>query len=90
MFRHHAGDDLIDQLRFMHDEGFRALEDNEMPTRDVAVQERIGNELSRLGMRMGVFVAHTAWGEISFASDAPEARARIREDIQRRSKCKSA
>ena len=82
MFRHHAGDDLIDQLRFMHDEGFRALEDNEMPTRDVAVQERIGNELSRLGMRMGVFVAHTAWGEISFASDAPEARARIREDIQ--------
>lgn len=82
MFRHHAGDDLIDQLRFMHDEGFRALEDNEMPTRDVAVQERIGNELSRLGMRMGVFVAHTAWGEISFASDAPEARARIREDIR--------
>ncbi len=28
MFRHHAGDDLVDQLRFMHDEGFRSLEDN--------------------------------------------------------------
>ena len=34
------------------------------------------------GIADGVFVAHTAWGEISFASDAPEARARIREDIQ--------
>jgi hydroxypyruvate isomerase len=83
MFRHHAGDDLIDQLRFMHDEGFRALEDNQMPARDIVVQERIGNELARLGMRMGVFVAHTAWGEISFASDAAEARARIRGDIEK-------
>ena len=83
MFRHHAGDDLVDQLRFMHDEGFRSLEDNEMPIRDIAVQERIGSELERLGMRMGVFVAHTGWGEISFASDAAEARARIRGDIEK-------
>lgn len=28
MFRHHAGDDLIDQLTFMADVGFRGLEDN--------------------------------------------------------------
>ena len=82
MFRHHAGEDLLDQLRFMHDEGFRALEDNGMPRRDVALQERIGAELERLGMRMGVFVAHTAWGEVSFASDAPEARSRILADIR--------
>ena len=82
MFRHHAGEDLLDQLRFMHDEGFRALEDNGMPRRDVALQERIGAELDRLGMRMGVFVAHTAWGEVSFASDAPEARSRILADIR--------
>ena len=83
MFRHHAGEDLIDQLRFMHDEGFRALEDNTLPERDVATQERIGSELSRLGMRMGVFVAHADWREASFASDAPEVRARILADIHR-------
>ena len=82
MFRHHAGEDLLDQLRFMHDEGFRALEDNGMPRRGFALQERIGAELERLGMRMGVFVAHTAWGEVSFASDAPEARGRILADIR--------
>jgi len=83
MFRHHAGEDLIDQLRFMHDEGFRALEDNSMPERNVRTQERIGSELSRLGMRMGVFVAHVDWQEVSFASDAPEVRARILQDMER-------
>ena len=83
MFRHHAGEDLIDQLRFMHDEGFRALEDNTLPERDVATQERIGSELLRLGIRMGVFVAHADWHEASFASDAPEVRARILADIER-------
>ncbi|HAK54039.1 MAG TPA: xylose isomerase [Acidobacteria bacterium] len=82
MFQHSAGEDLFDQLQFMHDEGFRALEDNNLPTRDLAVQERLGRELSRLGIRMGVFVAHTAWGEISFASDAPEVRNRILGDIR--------
>jgi hydroxypyruvate isomerase len=83
MFRHHAGENLVDQLRFMHDEGFRALEDNELPGRDVAAQERIGSELSRLGMRMGVFVAHADWNEPSFASDRPEVRARILADVRR-------
>ena len=33
MFRHHAGDDFLDQLPFMHDEGFRGLEDAGMPRR---------------------------------------------------------
>ena len=28
MFRHSAGDDLLDQLRFMADQGFTAFEDN--------------------------------------------------------------
>ena len=56
MFSNHAGKDFIDQLRFMHDQGFRALEDNGLLRRSVEDQEKIGNELSRLGMTMGVFV----------------------------------
>lgn len=56
MFRASAGADPIAQIRYMHEAGFRSLEDNGMMGRDVALQERIGNELSRLGMRMGVFV----------------------------------
>lgn len=56
MFGELAGQDPIDQIRFMHEAGFRSIEDNGMMGREPALQERIGNELSRLGMRMGVFV----------------------------------
>lgn len=83
MFTHHAGPDVYDQLQFMHDEGFRALEDNDLPRRDIGTQDKIGRELSRLGMRMGVFVAHADWENPSFASDAPEDRARILADMRR-------
>jgi hydroxypyruvate isomerase len=64
MFRQHAGEDLVSQLEFMASEGFTALEDNGMRGRPPAEQERIGKTLTRLNMRMGVFVAHTInWTE---------------------------
>ena len=60
----HAGPDLVAQLEFMAAEGFTALEDNGMRGRPVAEQELIGKTLARLGMKMGVFVAHTIdWRE---------------------------
>ena len=69
MFSQHAGEDLVAQLEFMRAEGFTALEDNELKERSVADQERIGRTLDRLGMRMGVFVAHTiAWNEPNLAA----------------------
>lgn len=56
MFRESAGPDVVAQLRFMAAQGFKALEDNGMMGRPVEEQERIGAELARLGMTMGVFV----------------------------------
>jgi hydroxypyruvate isomerase len=56
MFENSAGKDLIDQLKYMADLGFTALEDNGMMGRDPATQEKIGKEMQRLGMSMGVFV----------------------------------
>jgi hydroxypyruvate isomerase len=56
MFKNSAGDDLIDQLKFMADQGFTAFEDNGLLRRDVATQEKIGETLEKLGMTMGVFV----------------------------------
>ena len=58
MFTNSAGDDLIDQIQFMYDHGFRSLEDNGMKTRDVAMQNKISNKMLSLNMDMGVFVAH--------------------------------
>lgn len=56
MFKNHAGADEIDQLKFMHDMGFRALEDNGMMGRSPEMQTKIGDTLAKLGMTMGVFV----------------------------------
>ena len=86
MFREHAGADPVEQLRFMAAEGFSALEDNGMKGRPVADQERIANEMARLGMRMGVFVAHTiGWTEPNLTDGDAEKRdqflAEIRESV---------
>lgn len=56
MFQQHAGKNEIDQLKFMYDMGFRALEDNDMMGRPLETQVKIGETLARLGMDMGVFV----------------------------------
>ncbi len=56
MFKHHAGDDFIEQIKFAHSMGFRAIEDNGMMGRPVEEQKKIGDTLAKLGMQMGVFV----------------------------------
>lgn len=56
MFKNLAGDDVVDQLKFMADNGFMALEDNGMMGRPPAEQTKIGETLTKLGMTMGVFV----------------------------------
>ena len=61
MFKHHAGNDLVDQLQFMHDHGFRSLEDNGMKNRTTKEQRQIAKKMSQLDMVMGVFVAHNIY-----------------------------
>ncbi|HYG19864.1 MAG TPA: TIM barrel protein [Ohtaekwangia sp.] len=56
MFGNHGGKDFVDQIKFMYDQGFRAIEDNGMLGRSKEEQEKIGATLSKLGMTMGVFV----------------------------------
>lgn len=56
MFKNSAPGGIYDELRFMADQGFRALEDNGLLKRSVEDQEKIGKLLNELGMRMGVFV----------------------------------
>lgn len=56
MFKNSAGNNVLDQIQFMYDQGFRSFEDNGLMNRDVAEQEKIGKLLAKLGMQMGVFV----------------------------------
>jgi len=77
MFKHHAGEDLVDQLKFAADQGFTAWEDNGMAGRPVELQERIAQAMARLGITMGVFVAMADFQNVTFASAKPEAAADI-------------
>jgi hydroxypyruvate isomerase len=83
MFREHSGEDLVEQLEFMAAEGFTALEDNGMRGRSVADQERIASAMTRLGMRMGVFVGHEiSWSEASLTTGDAGARDRFLSEIR--------
>lgn len=56
MFKNNGGENFIDQIKFMADQGFRSIEDNGLLNRPVEEQEKIGSTLAKLGMTMGVFV----------------------------------
>jgi len=88
MFRHSAGDDPIDQLKFMADQGFTAFEDNGMKGREVSLQEKMATTMSKLGIQMGVFVAHKIyWKEPNLASGKKEWRDEFLEDIRTSVEC---
>lgn len=86
MFENHAGKDLIDQVRFMADQGFSAMEDNNMWKREPATQEAIAAELDRLGMTMGVFVAYADFKNPTFTSGKAEDKevvlGKIRDSVE--------
>ncbi len=87
MFKHHAGNDPIDQLNFMADQGFTAFEDNGMKDRDIGMQEKMASTMAKRGMEMGVFVAHKIyWKKPTLAkgdiSSRDEFLSHIKESVE--------
>jgi hydroxypyruvate isomerase len=56
MFRQHAGSEIVDNIKFCYDMGFRAMFDNSLMRRSPEDQEKLANEMNRLGMELGPFV----------------------------------
>lgn len=83
MFKHHAGDDLIEQIRFAHSVGFRAWEDNGMMGRPKKVQEQIAATMNELGMTMGVFVAHAEWKDPIYVRGGADARKTLQDQMRK-------
>jgi len=82
MFKHHAGEDPLDQLSFMADQGFSAYEDNGMKGRDIALQEKMASLMANRGLEMGVFVAHKIyWREATLAKGDDDSRAEFLDNI---------
>ncbi len=57
-FKHAAGKDVLDQIRYAYDQGYTAWEDNRMPNREPDTQKAIGKLLAQLDMTMGTFVIY--------------------------------
>jgi hydroxypyruvate isomerase len=81
-FRELAGNDPLDQIRFMHDQGFRAVFDNGLMNREPALQEKIANELDRLGMDLGPFVLYADFSVRSMVTRDPEMMDMLRERMR--------
>jgi len=86
MFRQHAGQDPIDNIKFIHDQGFRAVFDNGLMRREPALQEKIMAELQRLKMDFGPFVLRADSGKQDFVLKTQEVRdmlvAQMKEGVE--------
>ena len=87
MFKNSAGEDLVDQIKFMHEMGFRAMEDNGMKGRSLEDQKRIARIMEQLDMKMGVFVAHEiGWSDPNLTSGDMDKRkiflSNIKESVE--------
>jgi hydroxypyruvate isomerase len=87
MFQHLAGEDPIDQLNFMADQGFRAFEDNDLKNRSTSLQNKMADTMVKREITMGVFVAHKIyWDEPNLASGDQNLReeflAQIKESVE--------
>lgn len=83
MFKHHAGEDPVDQLNFMADQGFTAFEDNGMKNRTIETQEAMAKTMAKRGIDMGVFVAHKIyWKKPSLTTGKEDSRNEFLEQIK--------
>jgi len=76
MFKEHAGNDPIDQIKFMADQGFTAIFDNGLMRKSQDLVDKIVKELDRLDMDLGPFVLQGIGGK-SFVTNDKEIRQKI-------------
>ncbi len=83
MFKNLAGDNPIDQLNFMADQGFTAYEDNGMKGRTIELQEKMAQTMVARNLTMGVFVAHKIyWDKPTLTSGKQDIRDEFLTQIQ--------
>jgi hydroxypyruvate isomerase len=87
MFRMNAGDDLIENIKFCHDQGFRAVFDNGLMSRPPEDQLRIVNELNRFGMDIGPYVLRADSGKQDFVLNSQEIREMLTASMKEGVEC---
>lgn len=82
MFQASAGQDVIDQIKFSHEAGFRSWEFNGMAKQSPEIQQKVGDTLNQLNMTMGVFVAHANFDRPTFVNGSKADQAEILADMK--------
>lgn len=84
MFHNHAPGGVVDELKFMADQGFMAFEDNGMKGRSKDEQNAIAKTMEQLGMTMGIFVANgnTAFGNPGLAQGKASEQEKFLNEIR--------
>lgn len=72
-FRAHVGDDIIDNIKFAADQGFRAMFDNGLNGKPVELQEKIAAEIARHDMKLGPFVVYANFGDSNLMTNNKDA-----------------
>ncbi|MDX2152216.1 MAG: TIM barrel protein [Bryobacteraceae bacterium] len=88
MFRHHAGENIIDQIKFAADQGFTGWEDNGAMGRTPELQSQIGQALDKAGMKMGVFVSYADFKTSDFVTKTDkDFRAKLQNTMRTAVEC---
>ncbi len=82
LFEASAGKDPLDQMKFIADQGFRAIFDNGLPGRPASQQEAIASQASRLGLDIGPFVAYADFSVESFVLNDEAVRSMLKQKIK--------
>lgn len=82
-FSEHAGKDPIDQIKFFHDEGFRAIFDNGLMHKTPEMQEKIAIELAKRDMDLGPFVLYADFKATTMVLNKPEDMVMFKELVQK-------
>lgn len=82
IFKEVVGKDLIDQIKWGYDQGFRAWENTWLARRPVDEQERISKTVQQLGMEFGQFVGTMNFKEPTFASRDQAIRDNVLKEVR--------
>lgn len=82
VFSEAAGKDVVDQVKWGHDQGFRAWESTSLKSRSVEDQARISKTIQQLGMEFGQFVGTLTFQDVTFAGRDTALRDKVLDDIR--------
>lgn len=82
IFKEVVGKDVIDQIKWGYDQGFRSWENTRLKSRPIQEQESISKTIQQLGMEFGQFVGTMNFKEVTFAGRDQNIRENVLKEVR--------